>query len=92
MQPEEDNGVIRYAKGLKDLLFLAFYVLVFSFIRQAALYYIIKPIAIRVGIRGERKLERFMEQGYAFMYWSTSSAVGLVSAVFPLGYINKQDA
>lgn len=81
LQPEEDNGVIRYAKGLKDLLFLAFYVLVFSFIRQAALYYIIKPIAIRVGIRGERKLERFMEQGYAFMYWSTSSAIGLVSAV-----------
>jgi acyl-CoA-dependent ceramide synthase len=74
----EDEGVQRYGKGLKDLAFLAFYILVFSFIRQAALSYIISPIASRAGIKGERKLERFNEQGYALMYWSTSSIIGLV--------------
>lgn len=75
---QEDASVRRYGKGPKDVLFLAFYVLVFSFIRQAALSYIITPLACRAGIKGHRKVERFIEQGYAFMYWSTSSIIGFV--------------
>lgn len=75
---EADGGMPRYAKGPKDILFLVFYVLVFSFIRQAALRYIITPVAHRAGIKGQRKVERFIEQGYAFMYWTTSSVIGLV--------------
>lgn len=76
---EADGGVHRYGKGPKDILFLAFYVLVFSFVRQGALFYIITPFARKVGIKGERKVERFIEQGYAFLYWTTSSIIGLVS-------------
>lgn len=76
-----DGNIQRYGKGLKDLLFLAFYVLVFSFIRQTCLYHIIRPLAKKAGIKGERKLERFMEQGYAFMYWTTSSIIGLVDCL-----------
>lgn len=77
----EDDGERRYGKGVKDILFLAFYVLVFSFVRQAALKYVITPLAYKAGIRGRRKIERFVEQGYAFMYWTTSSVVGLVSGM-----------
>lgn len=74
----QDDGIQRYGKGPLDLLFLAFYVIVFSLIRQTVVLYVVRPLAIRGGIRGERKLERFTEQGYALFYWSSSSAVGLV--------------
>lgn len=75
---EDDQGLQRYGKGPKDLLFLAYYVIVFSFIRQVALQYVITPVARSCGIPTGRKLERFNEQGYAFLYWSTSSVIGLV--------------
>lgn len=74
------DDVPRYGKGLGDLPFLAFYVVVFSCFRQSAIRYIIHPLALFGGIRGERKLERFTEQGYAFLYWSLSSLAGLVSS------------
>lgn len=73
-----DEGILRYGKGPLDLCFLAFYVLVFSFIRQGALQHVITPLAVRAGIPKGRKLERFNEQGYAFLYWSASSIIGLV--------------
>ena len=78
LQPE-DHGCQRYGKGPKDLLFLAFYIIVFSLVRQSIVLYVVRPLAIKGGIRGERKLERFTEQGYALFYWSSSSIIGLVS-------------
>ena len=78
MEPE-DAGVQRYGKGPKDLLFLAFYIIVFSLVRQTMVIYVVRPLAIKCGIRGQRKIERFTEQGYALFYWSSSSIIGLVS-------------
>ena len=80
-----DEGRLRYGKGWRDLQFLAFYIVVFSFIRQSAVRYVVRPLALAGGIKGERKLERFTEQGYAFIYWSTSSLIGLVSG-FPASH------
>lgn len=76
------NGSIstdqRYDKGRADALFLCFYIIVFSFLRQAITEFGVRPLAIRLGIRGESKLKRFMEQGYALCYFLASASLGLV--------------
>ncbi|CAH7665832.1 TRAM1-like protein-domain-containing protein [Phakopsora pachyrhizi] len=71
---EEANADQRYGKGLKDLPFLAFYVIVFSFLRQAVIKYFVKPYATWLGLRGT-KLQRFADQGYAIFYWSSSTII-----------------
>jgi acyl-CoA-dependent ceramide synthase len=68
----------RYGKGPLDLCFLAFYVVVFSFIRQSSTEYFWRPLGRRLGIKGEKKLLRFMEQGYALEYFSVSGLLGVV--------------
>ena len=75
---KHDERRQRYGKGPRDLAFLAFYVIVFSFIRQIAVNQVVRPLAVKGGITGERRIERFTEQGWAFMYWSTASIIGLV--------------
>lgn len=74
-----NETVTHYDKGPLDLYFLAFYVVVFSFIRQSVTEYVLRPFAKSQGIKGESKLLRFMEQGYAFLYFSVFGSLGLVS-------------
>lgn len=71
------GDLIRYQKGYKDILFLLFYIVVFSCIRQTTTLYFFKPFAAWWGIKNERKRERFMEQGYAFLYWGAAGLYGL---------------
>lgn len=71
------GDLVRYQKGYKDLLFLLFYIIVFSCIRQTTTLYFFKPFAAWWGIKNERKRERFMEQGYALLYWGSAGAFGL---------------
>lgn len=75
-------GGIRYDKGPQDALFLAFYIIVFSFLRQAITEFGVRPLAVKLGVRGESKLKRFMEQGYALCYFLASASLGLVSPSF----------
>ncbi|CEH17500.1 Protein transporter of the TRAM (translocating chain-associating membrane) superfamily [Ceraceosorus bombacis] len=77
VSPTEAPSTIRYQKGYQDLAFVAYYIVVFSFIRQASTQYLFRPFALWWGIRNERKLERFVEQGYAMLYWGTAGALGL---------------
>ncbi|CDU26357.1 related to longevity-assurance protein LAG1 [Sporisorium scitamineum] len=72
-----DSHQARYQKGYNDLLFLVFYVIVFSFLRQSTTLYIFKPFAKRWGIKSESKQARFTEQGYAVLYWGSAAALGL---------------
>lgn len=67
-----------YDKGLLDLAFLGFYIVVFSFVRQSLTEYIIRPFARSLGIKSESKLVRFMEQAYAVVYFTASGSFGLV--------------
>lgn len=76
--PQEDP---RYAKGPRDLAFLAYHIIVFSFIRQFTLFNLIHPIALSLGIKRGSKLERFGEQAYAVLYYGTMGAWGIVSGV-----------
>lgn len=68
-----------YGKGIRDVPFLAFYIIVFSFIRQSHTEYVIKPYARWLGLKGG-KAQRFVDQGYAVSYWGSSSIFGLVRA------------
>ncbi|KAM0791807.1 hypothetical protein ACM66B_004067 [Microbotryomycetes sp. NB124-2] len=67
----------RYGKGPLDLCFLAFYIIVFSFLRQSLTEYILRPFAKSLGLKSDAKVVRFMEQSYAIVYFTASGALGL---------------
>merc|ERR1711939_912229 len=63
--PEQDNPIDPFFK-------LSFWTIVFSLIRQTVTLYVVAPVARKLGIRGESKTVRFMEQGYAFIYFTVT--------------------
>jgi very-long-chain ceramide synthase len=77
----------RYAKGHCDLLFVGYYVVFFSLIRQLITLNLCRPIARYLYIRKEGKLERFGEQGYALIYFTVVGAWGYVSAIYLLMFL-----
>lgn len=68
----------RYAKGYLDLVFLAYYIIFWSWVRQFITIYICWPLARWFGIRKSGKLERFGEQGYAVLYFTFTGVWGIV--------------
>ncbi|KAG8899810.1 hypothetical protein FRB99_006441 [Tulasnella sp. 403] len=66
-----------FQKGYGDLAFLAYYVIVFSFLRQTLTIHVFRPLAIFLGLRKEAKIDRFTEQCYAMTYWGTTGVLGL---------------
>ena len=68
----------RYQKSWWDLLFLAYYIIFFAFIRQSILIYIARPLAIYFGLRRPAKIDRFGEQTYALVYFAVFGAWGYV--------------
>ncbi|GAA5985016.1 hypothetical protein JCM10908_002489 [Rhodotorula pacifica] len=74
---EKGEDSQRYGKGPRDLAFLSFYIIVFSFLRQSVTEFLVRPLARNLGLRTESKVQRFMEQAYAVVYFSASGAYGL---------------
>lgn len=68
-----------YAKTYEDLLFIAYYVVFFSLVRQLIAIKTCRPIARYFGIKRKAKLDRFGEQGYALVYFLVSGIWGYVS-------------
>ncbi|OLL26597.1 Sphingosine N-acyltransferase lac1 [Neolecta irregularis DAH-3] len=66
-----------YSKGLHDITFVIFYIIVFSAFREFVMHEILKPLAKLNGLRNPAKVLRFMEQGYSLVYFSLSTAFGL---------------
>ncbi|KAK7060575.1 sphingosine N-acyltransferase lag1 [Paramarasmius palmivorus] len=66
----------RYAKSYFDLLFIAYYIVFWSLVRQVITIDLCRPLARRFGIRKEHKLDRFGEQGYAVIYFAVMGAWG----------------
>ncbi|WVQ81954.1 hypothetical protein IAT38_004081 [Cryptococcus sp. DSM 104549] len=66
----------RYSKSWWDLLFLANYVIFWSFVRQFVTIHILRPMAMALGIRGG-KIMRFLEQGYAVFYFTIMGSLGI---------------
>lgn len=69
----------RYAKGYLDLVFIAFYVVFWSFWRQIVTLHFARPAGQWFGIKKEAKLARFGEQAYAVAYFGIMGAWGIVS-------------
>ncbi|TBU32801.1 TLC domain-containing protein [Dichomitus squalens] len=81
----------RYRKGWLDLAFIAYYIVVWSFVRQAITIYICRPIAQWFGIRKEAKLDRFGEQGYAVLYFAFTSSWGIrIMSQLPTWWYNTK--
>ncbi|KAK4705196.1 hypothetical protein P7C70_g1009, partial [Phenoliferia sp. Uapishka_3] len=53
-----DEGITRYGKGFLDIAFLAFYIVVWSFIRQGVTEYILRPLAKWAGLKSDAKQVR----------------------------------
>ncbi|PAV20831.1 longevity assurance s LAG1 LAC1 [Pyrrhoderma noxium] len=59
----------RYAKGWLDIVFIAYHIIVYSFVRQFTILKIIFPVARKLGIKKQAKLDRFGEQAYSMLYY-----------------------
>lgn len=89
MPPERREGPVMYGKGRNDLAFIAFYTIVLSFTREFVMQKILRPWAIRNGIRKRAKQSRVMEQAYTALYFGIFGPLGLyVMSQSPLWYFN----
>lgn len=75
--PESSAEDPRYQKGWFDLVFIAYYVIFWSFVRQSFLIYVCHPVARWFGIKKEAKIDRFGEQAYATVYFAIMGSWGL---------------
>jgi acyl-CoA-dependent ceramide synthase len=83
------DAPIQYGKGGRDFAFVAFYAIVLSFTREFIMQRLIKPIAIRYGIKSRAKQARFMEQFYTAIYFAVLGPFGLwVMSRTPIWYFN----
>lgn len=83
------DAPIQYGKGGRDFAFVGFYIIVLSFTREFLMQRLIRPIAIRYGIRSKAKQARFMEQYYTAMYFTIYGPYGLyVMSRTPIWYFN----
>ncbi|KAK5115864.1 hypothetical protein LTR85_009458 [Meristemomyces frigidus] len=87
--PPHIGNVTQYGKGRADFAFVAFYTLVLTFTREFLMQRLIRPIAVRCGIRRRAKQSRFMEQFYTAIYFTIFSPFGLwVMSRTPVWYFN----
>lgn len=78
-----------YGKGKQDMIFVLFYTVVMSFAREFLMQRVIRPLAVKCGIRSRSKQARFMEQVYTAMYFAVFGPFGLyVMSQGPLWYFN----
>jgi len=77
--PSSPSDKPLYAKSYEDLLFIAYYIVFFSLLRQLIAVKTCRPIARYFGIKRQAKLDRFGEQGYALAYFVVFGAWGFVS-------------
>lgn len=67
----------QYGKGIKDLSFIFFYMIFFTFLREFLMEIVIKPLTFRWNIDSEHRRKRMMEQIYSVIYYGFSGPFGL---------------
>ncbi|KAJ5373479.1 TRAM1-like protein [Penicillium concentricum] len=86
----DPNAPTQYGKGLWDIAFVSFYVIVLSFTREFIMQEILRPLAAS-RIRSRGKQARFMEQAYSTIYFGLLGPVGLyVMRQTPVWYFNTR--
>lgn len=87
--PAHIGAVTQYGKGWKDVAFVSFYTLVFTFTREFLMQRVIRPLAVWCGIRKRGKQARFMEQAYTALYFGIFGPFGLfVMSRSPVWFFN----
>ncbi|RUS19719.1 TLC domain-containing protein [Endogone sp. FLAS-F59071] len=66
-----------YGKGLADVMFLFFWINLFTMLRAAFMQYVLTPLGKWGQIKSQRKLTRFAEQTWTVIYYSLSWGVGM---------------
>lgn len=67
----------QYGKGIKDLCFIFFYMIFFTFLREFLMDVFIKPLTLKLGVTSNHRIKRMMEQIYAIIYYGVSGPIGL---------------
>jgi acyl-CoA-dependent ceramide synthase len=90
--PLDPEGTpVQYGKGLWDIAFVSFYVIVLSFTREFIMQNLLRPMAKRSGLKSRAKQSRFMEQMYTAIYFGFLGPVGLwVMSRTPVWYFNTR--
>ena len=71
------DGDICYGKGGKDLVFCAYYAVVFLFLRELTMEKVLEPLATKL-MANKSKRHRLMEQCFAVVHYSIGGLCGLV--------------
>ncbi|KAF9570858.1 sphingosine N-acyltransferase lag1 [Mortierella alpina] len=66
-----------YSKAWSDLNFIFFWIVAFTFLRAFVMTMILKPIAVRCGVKKEHQRTRFQEEGWVCLYYSLSWTLGM---------------
>lgn len=88
---QSGSDTILFGKGRDDFAFVAFYTIVFTFTREFIMQRIIRPIAVRAGIRSRSRQSRFMEQYYTAIYFGIFGPFGMyVMSRTPVWYFSTK--
>lgn len=71
------DGTDSYAKGIKDLSFVFFYMIFFTFLREFLMDVVIRPFTVYLNVTSEHRQKRMLEQMYAIFYCGVSGPFGL---------------
>lgn len=64
-----------------DAYLIAFWVVLFWFLREASMRWLWEPLARAAGIRDKRSVVRFAEQGWTLLYYVVFWTLGVVSRI-----------
>lgn len=73
-----DPLTAKYYKGLDDLYFIGFWVVIWLSLREILMKLFFYPLGFSMGL-GKNKLQRFSEQGWTLVYCSIFWCMGIVS-------------
>ncbi len=68
----------KYAASRDDLYFVGFCVVLFTGIRAGAMEYVLAPFARYWGLSNKKRIARFSEQGWMFLYNAVFWTLGMV--------------
>lgn len=74
---EQESNPQYYGKGIKDLAFVFFHMIFFTFLREFLMDVIIRRITQWLNITSKYKIKRMMEQMFSIFYYGFSSPFGV---------------
>lgn len=68
----------QYGKGIKDLCFVFFFMIFFTFLREFLMDIVIRPLTMKLNVTSPHRIKRLMEQAYVIIYCGVSGPLGLL--------------